>query len=140
MLKLSALALVAGLLFAGPSAYASSVEAEWDMPAAVSVSVSSPMTPTAVEEMACDLADASETLINSADTAAALAPENFLHANEEETAALINADLTSQADATGALQPAASLDVAKAEQAAPDDLEVLETGATAAREDQPPLP
>jgi hypothetical protein len=137
MLKLSALALVAGLLFVGPSAYASSVEAEWDMPAAVSVSVSSPMTPTAVEEMACDLADASKTLIDGAHTAAAVAPENFLDANEEETTALINADPAAQADATGALQPAASLDVAKAEQAPPDDLEVPETGASAGREDQP---
>jgi hypothetical protein len=140
MLKLSALALVAGLLFAGPRAYASSVEAEWDLPAAVSVSVSSPMTPIAVEEMACDLFDASETLIDSADTAAAVVPENFLDANEEKTAALINADPAAQADATGALQPAESLDVAKAEQAPPDDLDVLETGATAGREDQPPLP
>jgi hypothetical protein len=74
------------------------------------------------------------------DTAAAVAPENFLDANEEETAALINADLAAQADAPGSLQPAESLDVAKAEQASPDDLEVLETGATAGREDQPPLP
>jgi CelD/BcsL family acetyltransferase involved in cellulose biosynthesis len=102
------------------------------------VSVSSPMTP--IEEMACDLSDASETLIDSADTAAAVVPENFLDANEEKTAALINADPAAQADATGALQPAESLDVAKAEQAPPDDLDVLETGATAGREDQPPLP
>jgi hypothetical protein len=59
------------------------------------------MTPIAVEEMACDLSYASETLIDSADTAAAVAPENFLP---------------------------------------PDDLDVLETGAIAGREDQPRLP
>jgi hypothetical protein len=141
MFRFCAVTLSAGLFFAVSfGAQAASVEAEWAGAevAVSSVETSQPSTSYWTEEQACDLAAAAEVVIARLEIDRALAPENFLDTSEDETFALITTDLAATAETTGSLQPAESLDVAKATTTALDD-EVVPSD-DSERADTAPLP
>ena len=119
MLRFCAVALSASLLFAGSfGARASSIEAEWAMSPSAEIAVSvlaqapsemSRLLP--LEEQGDDLSAADAPISEKDAVLVALAPENFLDANEGDTCALIAADLASIADATGSIDSTASVEM-----------------------------
>jgi hypothetical protein len=117
MLRFCAVALSASLLFAGSfGARASSIEAEWAMsPSTIAASVlaeASEMTwLRPLEQQKEDLSAVDAPISEMGAVLVALAPENFLDANESDTCALIAADLASIADATGSIDSTASVEM-----------------------------
>ena len=110
MLRFCAVALSASLLFASSfGAQASSVEAEWFMSASAEVALPTESPASAGTANLLSLEERSERtasvepVIEQDAVLAALAPENFLDANEVETIALIREDLAAAAETTGSI-------------------------------------
>src|SRR5215217_5344412 len=100
MLRFCAVALSASLLFASSfGAQASSVEAEWFMSVSAEVALPTEASASAGTANLLSLEERSERttsvepVVEQDAVFAALAPENFLDANEVETIALIGKDL-----------------------------------------------
>ena len=112
MLRFCAVALSASLLFASSfGAQASSVEAEWFMSVSAEVALPTEASASAgtanllsLEERSERTASVEPVVTEEQDAVlAALAPENFLDANEVETIALIREDLAAAAETTGSI-------------------------------------
>jgi len=110
MLRFCAVALSASLLFASSfGAQASSVEAEWFMSASAEVALPTEALASVATANLLSLEERSERtasverVVEQDAVLAALAPENFLDANEVETIALIREDLAAAAETTGSL-------------------------------------
>ena len=110
MLRFCAVALSASLLFASSfGAQASSVEAEWFMSVSAEVALPTEASASAGTANLLSLEERSERaasvepVIEQDAVLAALAPENFLDANEVETIALIREDLAAAAETTGSI-------------------------------------
>ena len=110
MLRCCAVALSASLLFASSfSAQAASVEAEWLMSGTAEVAIAAEAPAWAETANLLSLEERSERttsvepVVEQDAVFAALAPENFLDANEVETIALIREDLAAAAETTGSI-------------------------------------
>ena len=110
MLRFCAVALSASLLFASSfGAQASSVEAEWFMSGTAEVAIAAEAPASDETANLLSLEERSERtasiepVIEQDAVLAALAPENFLDANEVETIALIREDLAATAEITGSI-------------------------------------
>ena len=110
MLRFCAVALSASLLFASSfGAQASSVEAEWLRSGTAEVAIAAEAPASAETANFLSLEERSERtasvapVIEQDAVLAALAPENFLDANEVETIALIREDLAAAAETTGSI-------------------------------------